>query len=80
MRYLLIVTNYIVCLLFISQSLFAQSQPIEVGVVKWQRDFDAALKLSAKEGKPVFALFQEVPGKGDLLSVLLYLFRNFLNQ
>lgn len=36
--------------------------PIEIGTVNWQRDHDAALALSAKSGKPVFALFQEVPG------------------
>ena len=29
---------------------------------KWGRDFDAALKKSARTGKPVFAFFQEVPG------------------
>ena len=37
-------------------------QPVEIGTVKWNRDHDAALKLSAKSGKPVFLLFQEVPG------------------
>lgn len=30
----------------------------EIGTVKWNRDLDAALK----SGKPVFLLFQEVPG------------------
>lgn len=37
-------------------------QPIEVGTVQWQRDLDLALASSKKSGKPVFALFQEVPG------------------
>jgi hypothetical protein len=36
--------------------------PIEIGNVRWQRDFDAALENSAKTGKPVLVLFQEVPG------------------
>ena len=36
--------------------------PVEVGNVNWGRDFDAALKMSAKSGKPVLVLFQEVPG------------------
>ena len=36
--------------------------PIEIGDVRWQRDFDAALENSAKTGKPVLVLFQEVPG------------------
>lgn len=33
----------------------------EFGRVHWQREFDAALKANTAE-KPVFALFQEVPG------------------
>ena len=36
--------------------------PIEVGDVRWGRDFDIALESSAKNGKPVLVLFQEVPG------------------
>jgi hypothetical protein len=36
--------------------------PIEVGNVWWQRDFDAALENSARTGKPLLVLFQEVPG------------------
>ena len=35
---------------------------IEVGKVNWGRDLDAALEASAKSGKPLFVLFQEVPG------------------
>jgi hypothetical protein len=35
---------------------------IEVGVVHWQRDLDAAIEASQRTGKPVFAFFQEVPG------------------
>jgi hypothetical protein len=35
---------------------------IEVGDVVWGRDFDGALAAAKKSGKPVFALFQEVPG------------------
>jgi len=37
-------------------------QPVETGTVRWSRDHDAALKQSAEQGKPVFVLFQEVPG------------------
>ena len=36
--------------------------PIEVGDVKWGRDYDASLHASEKSGKPIFLLFQEVPG------------------
>jgi hypothetical protein len=34
----------------------------ELGAVSWGRDFDAGLARSAAERRPVFALFQEVPG------------------
>lgn len=37
-------------------------QPVEVGIVDWGRDLDEAKGLSNDTGKPVFALFQEVPG------------------
>lgn len=37
-------------------------QPIETGKVEWQRDLGQALSASRDSGKPVFALFQEVPG------------------
>ncbi|MFT5107646.1 MAG: hypothetical protein ACI9UA_003280 [Pseudoalteromonas tetraodonis] len=35
---------------------------IEIGKVKWGRDLDAALAKSKKTGRPIFILFQEVPG------------------
>jgi len=38
-----------------------ERQP-ELGNVKWSRDLDAALAKAKQEGKPVFVLFQEVPG------------------
>ena len=36
--------------------------PIEVGTVDWMRELDDALAASKQTSKPVFALFQEVPG------------------
>lgn len=36
--------------------------PASVGTVKWERDYQKALLMAKKSGKPVFALFQEVPG------------------
>lgn len=36
--------------------------PLEIGTVKYLRDFDEASALSKKSGKPIFAFFQEVPG------------------
>lgn len=38
------------------------NKPIEIGDVRWGRDFDAALEKSAEESKPVLVLFQEIPG------------------
>lgn len=37
-------------------------QPVEVGVVDWLRNLEEATNLSEESGKPIFALFQEVPG------------------
>lgn len=34
----------------------------ELGTVSWGRDFEGALAEGKRDGKPVFALFQEVPG------------------
>lgn len=39
-----------------------RGNPVEVGNVSWGRDYPAALKASSVSGKPVFLLFQEVPG------------------
>jgi hypothetical protein len=38
------------------------AQPEELGKVDWLRDIDQATKLAAKSNKPIFLLFQEVPG------------------
>ena len=38
------------------------AQPEAAGTVTWLRNLDAALAASAKTQKPVFALFQEIPG------------------
>lgn len=36
--------------------------PKELGWVRWQRDFAAATAVAKQSGKPLFVLFQEVPG------------------
>ncbi len=36
--------------------------PVELGTVKWSRDYDVGLKTVKESGKPMFLLFQEVPG------------------
>lgn len=38
------------------------NNPVEIGLVNWNRDLDAALAQSDSSGKPAFVLFQEVPG------------------
>ena len=47
-----------------STPVFAETtdQPQAVGKVRWGRNLDSALASSKQTGKPVFALFQEVPG------------------
>lgn len=49
-------------LLLASASAAPPVQRVELGHVRWMRDHEAALALSAKTGKPVLAFFQEVPG------------------
>ena len=48
----------------LSQSIFhvPKDNPIELGKVNWHRNYDEALALAEKLNKPVFILFQEVPG------------------
>lgn len=46
----------------VSTSMIDDTQPEELGKVKWLRDINDAIKLSAKSNKPIFLLFQEVPG------------------
>ncbi len=36
--------------------------PVELGTVKWGRDYEAGLKTVKESGKPMLLLFQEVPG------------------
>ncbi len=48
--------------LLLPHGIEAKDNPIEVGLVNWGRDLDQALKLSSETGRPVFLLFQEVPG------------------
>ena len=55
----------VIMVLAISAAAYADlspQNPVEVGDVRWGRDFDAALKKSAESGKPVLVLFQEIPG------------------
>lgn len=61
------VSRYMRAILFTAvllafHSLAHAGNPVEVGNVAWGRDYDAALTASAESGKPIFLLFQEVPG------------------
>jgi peptide methionine sulfoxide reductase MsrA len=38
------------------------SNPVELGKINWLRNYDEAVALSEKSNKPIFILFQEVPG------------------
>ncbi len=49
-------------LLMSALSCSSEPTPVEIGKVAWKRDFEAALGESKESGKPVFLLFQEVPG------------------
>ena len=48
--------------LMLPYGLVANESPNEIGSVNWGRDLDQALSLSGQTGRPVFLLFQEVPG------------------
>jgi hypothetical protein len=48
-------------ILLLTPGLVSQN-PKELGKVSWLRDHDEALAQSKKTRKPVFLLFQEVPG------------------
>lgn len=39
-----------------------ESKAVELGQVKWNRDLDAAKKISQETSQPILMLFQEVPG------------------
>jgi len=39
-----------------------KDNPIELGKVNWLRDYDKAVTDAKKQDKPIFILFQEVPG------------------
>lgn len=43
-------------------SIQSSDAPPEFGRVSWHRDHDAAFELAKEAKKPVFLLFQEVPG------------------
>jgi len=53
---------YTLLFFFFPFFLSADSNPIELGKINWNRNYDTAIQQAIKESKPVFILFQEVPG------------------
>lgn len=51
-----------VLLLFLSSVLGFHNNPIELGKVDWNRNYNDAIQLAQELDKPIFLLFQEVPG------------------
>jgi hypothetical protein len=60
MRFIMLLTAFLI----MAVSVEANENPIEVGSVHWGRDLDKAFTTSDETGRPVFVLFQEVPGCG----------------
>ena len=58
----------IIVVLLFSKTIYCQpfsypkDNPVELGKVKWLRDYNEALRLSKEKDFPIFILFQEVPG------------------
>ena len=50
------------CLVLLSTWGVAKTNPIELGKVEWLRDMMEAERLAKESEKPIFILFQEVPG------------------
>jgi hypothetical protein len=40
----------------------ADAPPVELGLVQWERNFEAAKTAAKEANKPILLLFQEVPG------------------
>ena len=54
--------NLVIVLILLPLILSAQSNPIELGDVRWLRSLEEAQSKSKLEGKPILILFQEIPG------------------
>lgn len=58
--------RHLLAIALLAGSLLAQQTPVqnptELGTIPWLRDLDAGLAQATKTGRPVFLLFQEIPG------------------
>ena len=50
--------------IFLSLMAFVSSvcAQVELGKVKWDRKLEPVLQKAGEDGKPIFLLFQEIPG------------------
>ena len=58
-------SSALVAVLLLGSSAVVGDDPheaVEKGAVRWSDDLDAAKKTSAESGRPIFLLFQEIPG------------------
>ncbi|MFC4994019.1 hypothetical protein [Rubritalea tangerina] len=62
MRLLILCTTLLSSLALIGCHASPPSYPEELGPAKFHRDLTQATQLSKQSNKPIFALFQEVPG------------------
>ena len=63
MRFFLLFLSLLSAFVFYAQERTQpETQALELGKIAWYRDYDDALSLAKKSDKPVFILFQEVPG------------------
>lgn len=49
-------------LLLTLMTLGLSATPIELGKVNWDRKIEPSIEQSSSDGKPIFLLFQELPG------------------
>lgn len=56
------IAAFFLALFTIFSSQAQNNQPEELGEVQWLRDYDKALTIAKQQNKPIFILFQEVPG------------------
>src|SRR5438876_10389544 len=62
MKQVLLIVGIVILVTLTAKSDRTSSSPKELGRVQWVDDLDAGLAKSKDTGKPVFLLFQEIPG------------------
>lgn len=59
-----IVGAYLAIVFLLLNSVIGGDDPVEIekGAVVWSTDFESAKQEAVRSGRPVFLLFQEIPG------------------